>query len=80
LKHDIELTQLEFNRLLYKDTKIEKFQPKWYRNLSEGKIEIINQIYTLSLNENKRKLVFNKNSKLIGTKPYKIDQNKSLSK
>jgi hypothetical protein len=28
LKHDIELTQLEFNRLLYKDTKIEKFQPK----------------------------------------------------
>jgi hypothetical protein len=45
---------------------------KWFRNLSEGKINILNQIYTLKVNENKRKLIYNKNNKLISTEAYKL--------
>jgi hypothetical protein len=30
------------------------------------------------LNENKRRLIFNKNRKLIGTQPYIINENKEI--
>jgi hypothetical protein len=32
------------------------------------------------MNENKRKLIYNKNSKIIGTKAYKINENKERLK
>jgi DNA polymerase type B, organellar and viral len=78
LSHDIELTKNDFESLLYKDAFLEKNQSKWFRNLSEGQINILEQIYTLKVTDNKRKLIY-KNSKLIGTKPYKIDKTKDIS-
>jgi hypothetical protein len=43
------------------------------RNLSSGYINLVKQLYTLKVTANKRELIY-KNSKLIGTKPYKIDK------
>jgi hypothetical protein len=36
------------------------------------KITLLNQIYTIKTTENKRKLIYNTNNKLIGTKAYKL--------
>jgi hypothetical protein len=47
------------------------------RNLSEGEINVLEQVYTLKVTENKRKLIY-KNNKLVGTNAYKIDKRKDL--
>ena len=78
LKHEIELSIKDFEKLLFKDALIEKTQTKWFRNLTEGKIDILNEIYTLKVTDNKRKLVYNNNNKFIGTKPYIINENKEI--
>ena len=39
------------------------------KNISEANINILEQIYTLQVTENKRKLIY-KNEKLIGTNPF----------
>jgi hypothetical protein len=67
----------EFKTLLNKDALLQKLQSKWFRNLSEGQINILEQIYTLKVTENKRKLIY-KNNKLVGTKAYKIDSTKTI--
>jgi hypothetical protein len=67
----------DFETLLNKDVFIQKHQSKWFRNLSEGKINILEQVYTLKVTENKRQLIY-KNNKLIGTKPYKIYSDKDI--
>jgi hypothetical protein len=64
---------------LFKNNFIEKYQSKWFRNLSDAKISIIDQIYTLKVNENKRKLIYDKNNKLVGTKAYRIDKTKDIT-
>ena len=79
LKHEVELTFEDFENLLVKDFSIQKSQTKWTRNLTEGKINLLNELYTLKVTENKRKLIY-KNNKLVGTKPYKIDSNKKIDK
>jgi DNA polymerase type B, organellar and viral len=78
LKHEIKLTINDFENLLYKDALIEKSQTKWFRKISEAKINLLEEIYTLKVNENKRKLIYNKKGKLIGTKAYKINKNKEI--
>jgi len=78
LKHEIELTMKDFENLLYKDVFIEKTQTKWIKNLSEAQIKLLESVYTLKVTENKRELVYNKNNKLIGTKPYKINRDKII--
>jgi DNA polymerase type B, organellar and viral len=77
LSHDIKLTFQDFEKLLFKDALIEKSQTKWFRNLSEGKINLLEEVYTLKVNDNKRELVY-KNNKLIATKPYKINSDKVI--
>ena len=78
LKHEVELTMKDFAQLLYKDAFIKKSQTKWMRNLSDGQINILEQVYTLQVTDNKRQLIY-KNKKLIGTKAYKIDKSKDIS-
>lgn len=77
LKHEVELNRNNFEFLLGKNAFLLKNQTKWFRNLSEGEINILEQIYTLKVTENKRKLIFKK-SKLVNTKPFKINKNKSV--
>lgn len=73
LKHEVELTLNDFESLLYKENLLEKFQMKWRKNFSKGNISVNNQQYTLKVTDNKRKLIFNDKSKLIGTVPYVIE-------
>ena len=79
LKHEVELTFEDFKRLLIKNSKIEKFQPKWFRNQEAGSIQIKNHLYTLSVTDSKRQLVYDKNSKFVSTKAYEIGNEKLLS-
>jgi hypothetical protein len=78
LKNANELSFTDFEKLLTKDAFIVKNQLKWFKKLSSGKIEILEQPYNILVNENKRKLIYNKNNKLIGTKPHRIDINKNI--
>jgi hypothetical protein len=50
---------------------------KWFKNLSEGTINILNQSYSIKHNNNKRELLYNENDMLISTKPYVLPLNKT---
>jgi len=78
LSHDIELTLEDFISLLFKETFLKKIQSKWRKNLSKGTISVLDQIYTLKITDNKRKLIYNNNNKLIGTTPYVINDLKQI--
>ena len=82
LKHDIakNLTMSDFEKLLFKDSEFSKSQIKWKRNLEQGKITLIDELYTLKVNDNKRQLIYNKKGKLIGTKEYVISDSKEIRK
>jgi len=77
LSHDIELTFDNFEDLLFKDSFLKRIQTKWRRNLSEGNMSILNEVYTLQVTNNKRKLIY-ENNKLIGTIPYIINEEKEI--
>jgi hypothetical protein len=47
------------------------------KNLSSGYISVINELYTLKVTDNKRKLIY-ENNKLIGTVPFVINKNKEI--
>ena len=59
-----------------KNKKLEIYQNKWYKNISQGNIEIKNEIYTLMKTENKRKLIYDNQNKFIDTLPLKILEDK----
>jgi hypothetical protein len=67
----------DFETLLVKDALLQKHQTKWFRNLSEAQINILDQVYTLQVTDNKRKLLY-KNSKLVGTEAYRIEKAKEI--
>jgi len=79
LSHSINLTLNDFTNLLHKDTFLEKSQTKWRKHIEEGNISVIEQLYTLKVTDNKRKLIF-KNDMLIGTNPYTIDNDEIINK
>ena len=66
---------LPFNELLSllkMNKKLEKPNQKWYKSLSKEQITIKDEIYTVSITENKRKLIFDKNNYFIDTKPITL--------
>jgi DNA polymerase type B, organellar and viral len=77
LKHEVELTMEDFEQLLNKDSLIKKSQRKLRKFLNQGHIEVLEQIYTLQVTDNKRKLIYD-NNKLIATEAYKINKSKNL--
>jgi hypothetical protein len=46
--------------------------------LSQGNISVLDELYTLQITSNKRKLIYNKDGLLIGTTPYIINENKEI--
>jgi hypothetical protein len=70
---DITLDQL--NDLLSKDHSLELNQEKWYKSIGTGNISVLEQIYTLKVTGNKRKLLYVLD-KLVDTSPFIITQNK----
>jgi hypothetical protein len=77
LSHDIELTMKDFENLLYKHSWLQKWQTKWRKNLSDGHISVLNEVYTLKVTSNKRKLIY-ENNRLTSTVPYIINENKDI--
>jgi DNA polymerase type B, organellar and viral len=67
----------ELSTLLEKDNKIIINQDKWYKNISIGNIFVKEELYTLIVTENKRKLIYDSKNQLIDTKPL-ILQNKMI--
>lgn len=69
-----ELTFNKFYSLLFKtDTgplSQNIIQTKWFKNISEGSIKVLEQSYEIKHNSNKRQLIYNGFNRLIGTKPY----------
>jgi hypothetical protein len=80
LSHDVKLSFSDFKNLLIKDSFIEKAHEKLFRKLSEAKITLLEQLYTLKVTDSKRELIYNKNNKLIATKAYKINKSKDIRK
>jgi hypothetical protein len=66
---DNKITLSNLENLLIKDSKLEANQNKWFKYLNQGTISIKEQIYSLKVTGNKRKLVY-KDNKLINTKPF----------
>jgi hypothetical protein len=63
-----------------KNPSLNLIQTKWFRDLKEGNIEIKkDQVYRLSVTENKRIWVKNKKDKLLYTEPITIEDKSSDS-
>jgi len=67
-----ELTFDNFSKLLFKDEFIMVYQDKWYKNLQEGTINILEQTYNIKHNDNKRQLIYTDKGLLIDTVPYSL--------
>lgn len=67
----------DLKSLLKKDSKLEEKQVKWIKDISQGNIRVIDQIYTLKATSNKRCLVY-KDNLLVNTVPLVIDKNKEI--
>jgi hypothetical protein len=75
-KYNISIDLL--SNLLMKNSKLEFRQTKWFKDLTEGTINIKDVIYSLKVTENKRELIYD-NNKLSYTIPYSIDKNKLIT-
>jgi hypothetical protein len=62
------ITFKDLKKILKKGAKLDIMQEKWKRDISTSSILITPSPYTLSLNNNKRQLLFKK-GKLVGTSP-----------
>lgn len=81
------ITHEDFKNLLIKDSTLEIKHNLWFKNVEQSKISILEQVYNLKVTDNKRKLVYakqaagtlgDKDNILIGTKPYKIYNDKII--
>ena len=63
------LSKEEFKKLLYKDNYLEKSHNIFKKDNDNLNIKIIKQSYNIKMTNNKRELIFDKNNKLILTKP-----------
>ena len=67
----------DLKSLLIKDSHLDLNHDKWFKNLAEGSISLKDQVYTLSVTDSKRQLVY-KNNIFVNTKPYIINDNKEV--
>jgi hypothetical protein len=67
LKNPVSFNELK--PLLIKSANLKINQEKWYRNINDGNIKILPQIYTLMINNQKRELVFDNSNKFVDTRP-----------
>lgn len=64
----------ELENLLHKENKLQLYQEKWYKDLSNSNINIKEELYSLMVTGNKRRLIYNKDNYLVDTKPFLIDE------
>lgn len=77
LKNSISFKKL--SSLLFKDKKLKIPQDKWYKHISKGEINIKQEVYTLMITDNKRKLVFNENNEFVDTLPLTLQDGKIIN-
>jgi len=77
LKNTIEFKELK--KLLFKNSKIEVKQEKWYSDISEGIFHVKDEIYTLMVTENKRKLLYDENNLFYDTIPIHLIDGKIVN-
>lgn len=70
LKNPIKLTKLK--SLIKKGSSVSCPNQKWYKNLSQGQILIRDEIYTLTINDSKRELIYDTNNNFTDTRPIKL--------
>ena len=58
--------------LLNKDYKLSFKQNKWFKNIADSNIQVLEQVYTLQSTSFKRNLVYNEENKFIGTDSIRI--------
>jgi len=75
LKEPVSYEKLK--TLLKKDSSLSIEQNKWYKNIIEGTIETNDQLYTLTITDKKRQVVYDENDIFIETLPYYINQTDS---
>ena len=78
LKHNVELNMNDFEQLLFKNSILKKTQNKLRKFLNKSHIEVLESVYTLQVTDNKRKLIYCENNKLIATDNYKISESKDI--
>lgn len=69
---DTKITFDVLKMLLASNTFMDSKQTKWFKDLSNGTIRILEQSYSIKATGNKRTLVYKDNT-LIGTHPFKIN-------
>jgi len=69
-ENNINLEIIEL--LLEKDYKLKYKQNKWFRNLSEANIQILEQSFSIQINSLKRELIYSNTGKLLSTKAIKL--------
>lgn len=75
-KNNVNYSDLK--TLLNEDVKaLELHHEKWFRSFEDGKITIKDQLYSLQVTENKRRLIYS-NKKLLGTQPFIINNDKEI--
>lgn len=72
INYDKLIPLLEINK------ELEINQDKWHRNFSMGYIDIKNEIYTLKITDNKRKLIYDSKNKLLKTVPFNLNNGELL--
>lgn len=63
----------EIKKVLYKDEKYNIYQDKWYKDVTNRKIDVVNEKYTLMVTGNKRKIIYNDNQ-IINSEPFIISE------
>lgn len=63
----------ELKSLLRLNNKLNLKQEKWYKDKQNSEIRIKNEVYSLMVTSNKRKLIYDLEGNLVDTKPYKLD-------
>jgi len=74
LKNPLKFEELK--ALVVKDSKLEVKQEKWYSNVSNRMFHIKDEIYTLMVTGNKRKLLYNKENIFYDTQPLRLEKGK----
>ena len=77
LKNPLEY--LELKALLKKDTVIKKEQDKWIRKISESTILVRKELYTLTIKESKRKIIYDEYGWYQDTTPFILKDNKIVN-
>ena len=60
--------------LLYKNNKVLINQEKWFKDISNRRINVKDEIYSLMVTSNKRKILYDKDNHITKSEPFVINE------